>query len=389
MRILSYEIKPAIALKFEKDGADNFYVRSDEPSATGTYRLVFLADADAGYFAPALPPDAATRVREVAAIARRPSSSRRSRRACVARRAASRCDKLGVDRRHGARRRVQQARRLLPRVPGRSRLAAVDRRHLSRPLRQPGRRVPPPLVRVHDHRERARHPDALRRERGARVRRGVVPASAAGSASISAAPRSSMDVTGANNKTLHRPRAEDPFAKPPEYKQNYTQLEGDIAASPTSSSPTSARPLDSRDRRAARSTAPATAAARRQRRPTAAIGSRPIRRCRRVHARSEEADAAPRDHDRRRERVSRRPRSTSRASRAPTASRSPTTASTSSSRRPASTASTRRSSAPRFTSADGSFRVDLTVPATLALQSYEIYLSSPEDAYYNGALTTE
>jgi len=33
---------------------------------------------------------------------------------------------------------------------------------------------------------------------------------------------------GANNKTLHRPRSEDPFVKPPEYRQNYTQLEGDI-----------------------------------------------------------------------------------------------------------------------------------------------------------------
>jgi transglutaminase superfamily protein len=37
-----------------------------------------------------------------------------------------------------------------------------------------------------------------------------------------------MDVTGADNKTLHRPRSEDPFAKPPEYKQSYTQLEGEI-----------------------------------------------------------------------------------------------------------------------------------------------------------------
>src|SRR5512135_2966967 len=55
MRILSYEVKPRIALKFSKDGADNFYVRSDEASASGTYRLVFLADADEGYFAPSLP----------------------------------------------------------------------------------------------------------------------------------------------------------------------------------------------------------------------------------------------------------------------------------------------------------------------------------------------
>jgi hypothetical protein len=37
-----------------------------------------------------------------------------------------------------------------------------------------------------------------------------------------------MDVEGASDKTLHRPRAEDPFTKPPEYKQSYTQLEGDI-----------------------------------------------------------------------------------------------------------------------------------------------------------------
>jgi hypothetical protein len=37
-----------------------------------------------------------------------------------------------------------------------------------------------------------------------------------------------MEVSGANDKTLHRPRADDPYEKPPEYKQNYTQLEGDI-----------------------------------------------------------------------------------------------------------------------------------------------------------------
>jgi hypothetical protein len=37
-----------------------------------------------------------------------------------------------------------------------------------------------------------------------------------------------MEVQGADNKTLHRPRSDDPFDKPPQYKQNYTQLEGDI-----------------------------------------------------------------------------------------------------------------------------------------------------------------
>jgi hypothetical protein len=37
-----------------------------------------------------------------------------------------------------------------------------------------------------------------------------------------------MEVSGAENKTLHRPRAEDPFDKPDRYAENYTQLEGDI-----------------------------------------------------------------------------------------------------------------------------------------------------------------
>jgi hypothetical protein len=37
-----------------------------------------------------------------------------------------------------------------------------------------------------------------------------------------------MEVQGADNKTLHRPRADDPFAKPNAYTQNYSRLEGDI-----------------------------------------------------------------------------------------------------------------------------------------------------------------
>ncbi|HEY5951072.1 MAG TPA: hypothetical protein VIV40_36525 [Kofleriaceae bacterium] len=35
MRILSYEVKPKIKLSFSKDGADNFFVRSDESGASG------------------------------------------------------------------------------------------------------------------------------------------------------------------------------------------------------------------------------------------------------------------------------------------------------------------------------------------------------------------
>jgi hypothetical protein len=65
MRILSYEVEPRIDLIFSKDGADNFYVRSEEPGARGLHRLVFLVEADPIYFAPRMP-RTGTRVYEVA-----------------------------------------------------------------------------------------------------------------------------------------------------------------------------------------------------------------------------------------------------------------------------------------------------------------------------------
>lgn len=64
MRILSYEVEPRTELIFSKDGADNFYVRSEEPDAKGLHRLVFLVEADPIYFAPRMP-RASTRVYEV------------------------------------------------------------------------------------------------------------------------------------------------------------------------------------------------------------------------------------------------------------------------------------------------------------------------------------
>jgi hypothetical protein len=41
------------------------------------------------------------------------------------------------------------------------------------------------------------------------------------------------------------------------------------------------------------------------------------------------------------------------------------------------------------TSADGTFREDFPVPATISLAAYDIWLSSPEDAYYNAALSEQ
>lgn len=57
MRILSYEVTPKTVITFSKDGADNFYARSDEGGVSGVHRLVFLVEADPVYFAPQVPPD--------------------------------------------------------------------------------------------------------------------------------------------------------------------------------------------------------------------------------------------------------------------------------------------------------------------------------------------
>jgi transglutaminase-like putative cysteine protease len=55
MRILSYETTPHTTLTFSHDGADNYYVKSDEPGARGVHRIVFLAEVDPRAFAPVVP----------------------------------------------------------------------------------------------------------------------------------------------------------------------------------------------------------------------------------------------------------------------------------------------------------------------------------------------
>ena len=56
MKIVSYEVEPRTPLTFSVDSADNFYVRGDEPDATGVHRLVFLAEASPRHFAPSCDP---------------------------------------------------------------------------------------------------------------------------------------------------------------------------------------------------------------------------------------------------------------------------------------------------------------------------------------------
>lgn len=224
MRILSYEVKPKIALRFEKDGADNFYVRSDESSASGTYRLVFLADADAGYFAPALPTGARLTPGMVAALA--PPEVRPVLPAGVRQAAQRTLDRIGIDARMDlgvafnklvGYFRAFEAKPLPPssgdvyRDLCDSQAGVCRHRAFAFMITANALGLPTRYVQNEAHAfVEVWFPD----RRWQRIDLG------------GAALR--MDVTGAENKTLHRPRADDPFAKPKEYAQSYTQLEGDI-----------------------------------------------------------------------------------------------------------------------------------------------------------------
>ena len=223
MRVLSYEIKPAIAIKLSKDGADNFYVRTDEASASGTYRLVFFADADAGYFAPQLPAARLT-VRELAAAAPRELRPQLPDRVRVAARRT--LDRLGVDE-------SMELGYVFNRLVGYFR--AFEAKPLPRSTGDLYRDLCDTQAGVCRHRAFAFMITA--NALGLPTR--FVSNEAHAFVEVWLADRRwqridlggaalRMEVQGADSKTLHRPRAEDPFAKPPEYKQGYTQLEGDI-----------------------------------------------------------------------------------------------------------------------------------------------------------------
>lgn len=224
MRILSYETQPPVRVMFSKDSADNFYVRSDESSAAGQYRLVFLADADAGYFAPRLP-DRIYSVGKVRELAQRegllpvipPSVMTMAKRA-LNDRGLSENDELG----DAFNKLVYYFRgfeaKEIQHPTGDvfwdlySNQAGVCRHRSSTfMITANALGIPTRLV----HNEAHAFVEVWFPERGwQRIDLG------------GAAMR--MEVQNANDKTIHRPRAQDPFAKPEEYDKSYTQLEGEI-----------------------------------------------------------------------------------------------------------------------------------------------------------------
>lgn len=219
MRVLSYEIEPRVGLTFSKDRADNYFVRTDEPGASGTYRLVFLADAASSHFAPE-PPPPGVRISDLPTEDIQPLPPRVE---ATARRV------LGELRLH---REMRVGRAL-------HRLVAYFRSFEAKD--------PPPSsgdiyydlyahqAGVCRHRSFAFMITAnalgiptryLSNEAHAWVEvwlpgQGWVRVDLGGAALR-------LEVSGAEDKAMHQPRSEDPFPKPPAYENNYTQLTGDI-----------------------------------------------------------------------------------------------------------------------------------------------------------------
>ncbi|CAN5904974.1 hypothetical protein BH11MYX3_BH11MYX3_49620 [soil metagenome] len=224
MRILSYDVKPKIALKFEKDGADNFYVRTEESSASGQYRLIIYVDADQGYFAPNLPTKAKYTPRMVATMT--PPELRPILPDHIRSAGRTTLDKIGIDpdmNLHDAFNllvkyfRGFEAKKLPPSTGDLyrdlcdSQAGVCRHRAFGFMITANTLGIPARYVQNEAH---AFVEVWFPERRWQRIDLG------------GAALR--MDVQNAEDKKIHTPRAEDPFAKPPEYTQQYTQLEGDI-----------------------------------------------------------------------------------------------------------------------------------------------------------------
>jgi len=379
MRILSYETRPRIQLKFEKDGADNFYVRTDESSGSGTYRLIFDCDADAGYFAPSLPTGRFYSSRMVATMA--PAEIRPVIPDPIRQAATVTLNKLGVDadmkldvafNKLVAYFRAFEAKQLPPssgniyRDLCDSQAGVCRHRAFAFMITANGLGIPTRYVENEAH----AFVEVWFPERNwQRIDLG------------GAALR--MQVTGADDKTLHRPRSEDPFAKPDEYKQNYTQLQGDIAGLTKQQLDDKRKPLDQSPSSGAVGSGglgsggiadntqdtilpdvnlPAVQMDPKKQNPKLEITLASPSAFRggviRVEGRAHVDGKPLPDH--------------------------PVVVYIA----PAGTHGANSKNLGRATTgADGTFRQDFTIPSTINLALYEIYLSSSPDAYYNAALS--
>jgi hypothetical protein len=376
MRILSYEIKPAVHLAFEKDGADNFYVRSDDASATVSYRLVFLADADAGYFAPSLP---TTRHYTPAVVARITPAELRPVLPAGIRAAARRTlDKLGVDadmelgvsfNKLVAYFRAFSAKPAPPssgdiyRDLCDSQAGVCRHRAFAFMITANALGIPTRYVQNEAH---AFVEVWFPEKRWQRIDLG------------GAAAR--LEISGAENKTLHRPRAEDPFAKPTEYKETYSQLDGDIKGLSQQQLDDKKKPLDQAPASgdfggSGKGSGNGTGDHIIPDQSLPAVTQDPKKPIPHLVVTTADASAYRGDVVHVEGRVEANGRNL--PDRAVDVFLAP------SGKNGSDAVELGRAT----TGPDGTFHIDLTVPSTLGLATYEIFLSSPEDAYYNAALS--
>jgi hypothetical protein len=224
MRVLSYETQPPVALEFLRDGADNYLVAVNE-RGIGTVRLVFLVDAPATYFAPKLP--GSVRLGELSRLVP-PELSPVSRLSRRARDAADQIlKKLRIERE-------------TPLDVAVDRLVAYFRAFEAGPTPELSDDIYLDLADsqkgVCRHRAFAFLVTALAagiptryvtNEAHAFVEVWLPGGQGWARVDLGGAALE-LDVANAADKQMYRPRGEDPFAKPPEYANNYTQLSGDI-----------------------------------------------------------------------------------------------------------------------------------------------------------------
>jgi hypothetical protein len=397
MRILWHKVEPALQLHFLKDGADNFYIRTDDKRASGTYHLVFQADADARYFAPALPTGQRYRVEDVTRRAPPEYIPAIPPRILEQARQTLAKDRIAVDSK-------------TPLDIAFNKLVGYFRAFEAGEVRNPTGDVYRDLcdsqAGVCRHRSFAFFITAnalgiptryVQNEAHAFVEvwfpeRGWQRIDLGGAALR-------MEVTGASDKELHRPRGTDPFVKPPEYQNGqYTNLEGDVRGLTQKQIADKRKSLDDAPASGAVATGP-------HKLDDIASGSG-------SGSGSEADDDSPFGTDR----ITPDPTAPLKRQdpRKPTPELLVTTADTSAFRGDGlHVEGTARANGKGIanhrvdvflspagmggqgaiaigygvTGADGTFKVDLTVPPNLSLERYEIRLSTSDDAYYNPALS--
>lgn len=218
MQVLSYESTPTTNLTFSKDPADNYYLRTDEVGEGGTYRVVFLVEANPYYFAPTVPDK--LRVRDipddflrplpasVQAVADDVLSEMRLHRGMLAKRVI---DKL-----------VYYFRSFDAKAPPpnsgdvyldlyNSQAGVCRHRSFAFMVTANAIGIPTRYVSNEAHAWVEVWTDKtswMRIDLGGAA--------------------STLNVSNASDKAMYRPRREDPFSKPESYQENYTRLTGDV-----------------------------------------------------------------------------------------------------------------------------------------------------------------